>query len=310
MQLFEALIHLFHPRRSNNHRAKILHASSYFSLSFIAIGVTALILQYGVLNAVLGGVLGYASDITVDQVVSATNVERSRVGLSALKLNDALSAAAQMKAQDMFTQQYWAHTSPTGTEPWFFFKKVGYEYQSAGENLARDFMNTPEMMAAWMNSPTHKANIVHAKYEEIGVAVVNGTLQGVETTLVVQLFGKQKNTPAAISAAGASAEDVAPAQKQTGSSAATMVQPAVLADTTSLADFNPPIVSPLQLMKALFAAVIGILIATLAYDAYVMEKRNISRLVGRNVAHILFLFMVVLLVLWVKGGVLLTGIGI
>lgn len=310
MQIFEAIAHLFHPRRSNNHRAKILHASSYFSLGFIAIGITALILQYGVLNSVLGGVLGYASDITVDQVVSATNVQRSQAGLLPLKLNDVLSAAAQMKAQDMFTYQYWAHTSPSGTEPWFFFKKVGYEYQSAGENLARDFMNTSEMMAAWMSSPTHKANIVHAKYEEIGVAVVNGTLQGVETTLVVQLFGKQKKTPAAISAAGVSAEDGAPAQKRTGSSAATTVEPAVLADTTSPDDSDPPIVSPLQLMKALFVAVISILITALAYDAYVMEKRNISRLVGKNAAHILFLLVVVLLVLWVKGGVLLTGIGI
>lgn len=301
MQIFEAIVHLFHPGRSNNHRAKILHASSYFSLGFIAIGITALILQYGVLNAVLGGVLGYASDITVDQVVSATNVERSQAGLLPLKLNDVLSAAAQMKAQDMFRYQYWAHTSPSGTEPWFFFKKVGYEYQSAGENLARDFMNTPEMVTAWMNSPTHKANIVHAKYEEIGVAVVNGTLQGVETTLVVQLFGKQKITPAEIPAAALSVEAPAPAQEQSG---------VVLADTTNTTEQHIPTISPLQLMKAIFAAIIGVLIAVLAYDAYVIEKRNVSRLVSKNAAHIIFLLVVVLLVLWVKGGVLLTGIGI
>src|SRR5258708_28336998 len=89
----------------------------------------------------------------------------------------------------MFANQFWAHVAPDGTSPWQFFKNAGYQYYSAGENLARDFSNTSDMMAAWMASPTHRANIVNGRFREIGVAVVDGRLLGSDTTLVVQLFG-------------------------------------------------------------------------------------------------------------------------
>ena len=89
----------------------------------------------------------------------------------------------------MFTDQYWAHTAPDGTEPWTFMHQMGYQYVVAGENLARDFGQTDEMVSAWLASPTHRANIMNPKYQEIGIAVIDGVLEGYETTLVVQMFG-------------------------------------------------------------------------------------------------------------------------
>lgn len=308
MRIVEVIAHLFHPRRSNNHRPKILHASSLFSLALIAVGMVALISQKVVLQTVTGGVLGYASDITAEQVVSQTNMERMKAGLAPLKVNELLNAAAQLKAKDMLERQYWAHNSPDGVEPWFFFKKAGYAYQSAGENLARDFMNTSDMLTAWMSSPTHKANILQPKYEEIGVAVVNGMFQGVETTLVVQHFGKPKLTPAIIPDSGAAAE--APVERAERNETLNFIIPAsptVLAQQDSAADARTPLASPLRLVKYIFAAILCMLIAALAYDSYIIEKKNVSRMVGKNMAHILFLLVVIVLLIWVKGGSVLSG---
>jgi hypothetical protein len=187
--------HLFHPRRSNNHRPKVLHPES--------IGIFAcltLLFVFAVKPGVLvlarqtGQVLGYATSINASEVVTRTNTERAKSGLPALVINEKLNQAAAAKAQHMFDNHYWSHIAPDGTEPWYFFRKANYSYRVAGENLARDFSTTDEMVSAWMASPTHKANLVNNKYSEIGVAVVNGQLLGSDTTLVVQLFGSPLST--------------------------------------------------------------------------------------------------------------------
>ena len=192
------LAHLFHPRKSNNFRARFLHLEVLVSMSLLMIGVAAGIHQLSSSMSKFGAVLGYASSITAEQVIDQTNQERKKDGLVPLTQNDRLTAAALSKAQHMFNNQYWAHVSPDGTEPWSFIKSANYSYVLAGENLARDFSTTPEMVSAWMRSPTHKDNIVNPKYSETGIAVVSGTLQGVETTLVVQLFGKPQTGLAAV----------------------------------------------------------------------------------------------------------------
>ena len=102
-----------------------------------------------------------------------------------------LTKAAALKADDMFSDNYWAHFAPDGTSPWYFYGKVGYSYTWAGENLARDFQTSAGVVAGWMASTAgHKENILNSNFTEVGVAVKNGVLQGEETTLVVQLFGK------------------------------------------------------------------------------------------------------------------------
>jgi hypothetical protein len=202
MHLTEVISHLFHPRRSNNHRPRILHPEAFATfavmafLLFVVVNVGPRIFQTP------GNVLGFASSISASDVVIQTNQQRAGGGLGALTVNSRLNEAAQAKAQHMFSNQYWAHIAPDGTTPWAFFKRAGYGYSVAGENLARDFDNTGDMVGAWMASPSHRANIMNSRYTEIGVAVVNGTLQGTETTLVVQFFGtpgsaKPKITPAA-----------------------------------------------------------------------------------------------------------------
>lgn len=317
--LHSLLAHLFHPQRSNNHRARILHPEVLgvlVAFMCITIGVA----QYGSHNKdFLGSILGYASDITVDKVVAATNAERAKYGLAPLQYNSTLSAAALAKGQDMFNNQYWAHTSPTGKEPWAFIQDAGYVYQVAGENLARDFMTTPDMLLAWMASPTHKANIVNARYEDIGVAVINGNLSGIDTTLVVQMFGKQRVTakqPEVLSVAEAVAAEPAntqvtpaplekpvekpevesPLESEPVAYEQTVVQSSDVFESTRL--------SPLQLTKAIVLSVIMLLVVVLILDVVVMRSRNSARVVGKNLAHIIFLVTIGILIMLFKGGVI------
>ncbi len=125
---------------------------------------------------------------TADQIIELTNVKRTENGVGAVSYNPLLAQAAAAKASNMFAENYWAHFSPSGKSPWSFMNSVGYKYVYAGENLARDFGDAQSVVNAWMNSPSHKSNLLDRGFKEIGVAVASGNVTGHEGILVVQLF--------------------------------------------------------------------------------------------------------------------------
>lgn len=131
------------------------------------------------------------------QIVALHNRERSKAGLGALKINYTLSLSAKAKGQAMLTNDCWSHYCPEGTSPWKYFRDVGYSYAYAGENLAEGFTNNEAMMQAWMNSKTHRENILKAEFTEVGIAMVVGNFQGIaNNTIVVVHFGRPKATVA------------------------------------------------------------------------------------------------------------------
>jgi len=316
--------HLFAPHYTNNHRAVLLQPAGLVMLTalYLISQFSLQLLKYA--PALPGGVvLGYASSISADQVVQMTNTERAKLGLGALSTNAALNQAATAKAAHMFQNDYWAHIAPDGTSPWTFIKNAGYRYTIAGENLARDFEDSGSMMTAWMNSPTHRENIVNAKFSQIGVAVVNGTLGGVETTLVVQMFG----APPQVAAAPPQTSDTGIATKQAPQNAPEVIkveepvpveaeQPAIEVEAPEETVYAPipqdalgttlgqaqqsgiarALISPLDISKAIGTSIILILIGMLLYDTVILHKRNLPRRVGKNWAH-LALFSVVLMVI-------------
>lgn len=164
------------------------------------------------------------STILPSVIVDLTNKERKEVSLGDLRRNATLDSAAQLKAQHMATNQYFAHYSPDGISPWHWFSVANYNYVHAGENLAIHFTDSSQVVNAWMNSPTHRANIVNGKYTEIGVGTARGTYEGFDTVYVVQLFG----TPAAV-ATPTSVPRPTPAPVVTP-------RPAVLAETESVVE--------------------------------------------------------------------------
>ena len=273
--LTHSLLHLFTPRHSNNHRPKIFHPKSLVVLAAVVVGLNSGIRP---LAGFSGGVLGYASDIQITQVFEQINQQRVENSLPALKLNDKLSEAARRKASDMFASNYWAHINPTnGREPWYFFDAVGYDYRYAGENLARDFSTTGPMIKAWMSSQTHKDNIVSTRYQETGIGVVNGVLNGVETTLVVQLFGTKKSGVAAV-----------PQITNTGLQAEVLEVKA-----PEVLSVSSPLLSPFDLSKSLALATLGLLVVVLMVDSVVIWRKRIPRLVGHNLAHLVFLIALI-----------------
>jgi len=284
--------HYFIPQEKNNHRAAILKPN--FLLFFLIL----YLLNQSIIKSLVTikpGILGYSSEITAQKVFDQTNNERVRLGLEPLVYNSVLSESAKEKADDMFTNNYWAHNSPQGKTPWTFFDVVGYKYSTAGENLAKDFYDTDSLMKAWMNSPTHKENIVNTKYKEIGIAVVNGTLGDIKTTLIVQHFG----TPLM-----AIAQEVA-SQKSDDIVVPETTEPKIQEITSQasvLSESNEKLISPLILSKIFSSVIFIVLMIVLFFDGFITIKKNIHRLTGSTVGHIGFLLFIFLLMIFNQQG--------
>ncbi len=309
----DTMKHLFHPSNKNDHRPKILHPEAIFFFSLIVLASFALLKVIQFFPGFEQTILGYASNITPEQVILQTNEKRAEQGLSGLTLSDELSEAALAKGQDMFTDQYWSHTAPDGTEPWYFIEQAGYKYKVAGENLARDFMNTSDMVVAWMASPTHRANLLNPKFQEIGIAVIDGRLNGFETTLVVQMFGapgtksqttitdQSTKTPLTepkeeLLVDAAVAENVTDIQVLSDEDglAGQVISPMTFRDSVLL--------TPLQLTKAFFLAVIILVVMTLVYDTFVVGNNKTVHLVSKNIGHLMVFSAVAFMLIFFKGG--------
>ena len=105
-------------------------------------------------------------------VLDLVNEQRAANGLSALSLNAELCAVAQEKAQDMKTNKYFDHKSPTYGTPFEMMKSFGITYKSAGENIAMGYKNAEAVVTAWMNSAGHRANILNSSYTQMGIGYV------------------------------------------------------------------------------------------------------------------------------------------
>lgn len=172
--------------------------------------------------------------ITSARIIQLTNQERQKAGLPPLATSSLLGSAATQKGNHLLEEDYFAHISPSGVTPWFWIQKVGYSYQIAGENLAVDFTEAEDVVAAWMASPTHRDNLLLPDYTEIGVGVVTGEFQGGTSTIVVQMFGLPP---------GSAAPAPAPAQetpKPTPSPSPSPTPPALPATSPALPPPRPP----------------------------------------------------------------------
>jgi hypothetical protein len=284
MKLLKFLRHLFIPHTSNNQKAKILHPSSLglFVLFLIAFQI---VLSFA--HRTLPQVLGYASDIPPSEVIRLTNAERAANGLSALSENSILDSAALAKGNDMLAKGYWAHFAPDGTSPWSFFTSFGYKYRYAGENLARDFSDPVSAVNAWMNSPSHRENILNPNYKEIGIGVVQGTLAGADTTIIVQFFGSPIS--------GAPEVPIAKANE-----ASTVIAAGVPLPTPGI--LASSLISPFQTTKGLSLGVTGLFLLVLSIDLIVVRRRRIARIGGRTLAHLAYLGMILAVILILKAG--------
>jgi len=280
-QIIDTVHHFFVPRHTNNFTAKLLHHDflTIYLIVAILFGVGIKHMQQ------TGNILGYATDVTVQKLYELTNAERSKINLNGLNYNDELAAAAKQKAEDMFAKDYWSHYGPAGETPWQFILASGYQYEYAGENLAKNFMFSDGVVKAWLDSTTHRDNLLRSEYTDVGFAVVNGILNGEETTLVVQMFGKPLYSKDTVASQRPKSETVV-AQKPD------VVEQPVAKPIVSevLAYDNTPqnnnfFSTYLNINMVFFA----ILMFALILDFYFAAKLNLIRVRGKNLIHFMFI---------------------
>lgn len=289
----QTLAHLFFPHHTNNFRAKILQPPALFLLA-------AIIMFFYVAQVPgrISQILGYtAARLPVEKIFELTNKKRTEVGLPPLRLDTTLSSAAQAKGSDMLARDYWAHVSPTGITPWSFFTKSGYVYRYAGENLARDFDKPEEVVSAWMTSPTHRDNLLSAKYDDIGIAVVQGELGASPTTIVVQFLGKR---------VGALEQNFGPVISAGPPVSPSSLLPEVKPTSGFLVQASTKQTpSPFDLKRSLALGLVGVFIVVLIIDMFVVARRRLVRISGRNLAHFGFLLSIGLMLFFVQRGSIL-----
>jgi len=282
-QIIDTVHHFFIPRHTNNFTAKLLH-HDFLTIYLIV----AILFGAGIKHMQQSGnILGYATDVTVQKLYELTNAERSKINLNTLNYNDELAAAARQKAQDMFAKDYWSHYGPEGETPWQFILASGYQYEYAGENLAKNFMFSDGVVKAWLDSTTHRDNLLRKEYSDVGFAVVNGVLNGEETTLVVQMFGKPLYANDTVAGGTPKPE----AEKVVAQKPNIVEQPAAkpIVSEVLAYDATPQQSSFFSTYLNINMVFFAMLMIALILDFYFAAKLNLIRVRGKNLIHFLFL---------------------
>jgi uncharacterized protein YkwD len=241
-------------RHGHHHRRSKLYHKVYLPYLPLVVSIFASLLLSG--WSPKGATLAYATNTSIGGLLSATNAKRAANGQASLSLNSQLNSAAQAKANDMVARDYWSHNTPDGQEPWVFVDNAGYKYLKAGENLAYGFSDSDSTVTGWMNSPSHKANMLDSAFLEVGFGFANSADfndSGPET-VVVAMYGKPQTlastaqqpapaapAPAPVSAAKPATAAPEPAKTPAPAAAETKKQeePATPAFTTDMAGLEP-----------------------------------------------------------------------
>ena len=230
-KLLSKIKNLFWPTEENQHQPILLtdRAISSMILLFLLVKVVfsfeILILRQSSLFA----------DVSAQRILELTNDLRKQYGLPPLNENPLLKQAAQEKALDMIKNKYFAHFSPSGISPWYFIEKNGYDYHYAGENLAMNFIDSEEVVKAWVNSPTHRQNLLNQNYKEIGIAVLSGDITGdnLSKIVVVQMFGSPMAKPKSLTKVAQAQENINASPPTTLLTPITSKTPTTLKSTTT-----------------------------------------------------------------------------
>ncbi len=110
-----------------------------------------------------------------DSLLLLVNKFRYDNGISMLNTSQELIESATWKSNDIVEKDYFSHTNPEGKKFYQAILEAGYKYSHSGENLAKDFNCDSEVVKAWINSQTHKENMLAEKFRDAGIGR-NGTV--------------------------------------------------------------------------------------------------------------------------------------
>src|SRR3989344_8491 len=152
-------------------------------------------LLFVLIRVLFGAPTAQSSAVDSATLAELINQERGARNLSILVTHPSLLIAASEKAQDMIDRDYFAHVDPDGNYVWGRIVKAGYgSYKILGENLAVDFVTSEGMIKAWLDSPTHRANLLHEDFLDQGLSALYGDYQGRYTNLTASLFGSRQGS--------------------------------------------------------------------------------------------------------------------
>jgi len=176
-----------HPRRSS----APLRLFALALLATFALGSAA---------SAADAVVGRASSSTIRaRVVQLVNEARShgrRCGREEFPAAPPLSASAKLNdaaaghARDMAKKNYFEHQGSDGSEPRDRVMRAGYKSRLTGENIALGPESAEEVVAGWLDSPGHCANIMEPRFQDIGVGLATGPKRG--QIYWVQNFGSPR----------------------------------------------------------------------------------------------------------------------
>lgn len=269
----------FLPHKDTHRKAYLISWEGLvvYILLFILLQVSFSIISY-----TNPGVLGIAGNIDSKKLIELTNSERQKKGLTLLSENGSLNQAAELKAQNMFSENYWAHFAPSGKTPWDFISSAGYRFTYAGENLAKNFTSSDDVVKAWMTSPTHRDNLLNPKYQDIGIAVAEGVLNGQKTILVVQEFGATSNIAAKPSMEVQGKQIIVPEEDLTN-------KPTLALTVTDTKSNTNVLINPYAVSKVAGFSVIFLIAVLLTVDIWVLKRRGVFRFTSHHIAHMALL---------------------
>jgi len=256
----KALKKYFIPHEDNNYKPLILSIRTVAFVCMVALVAESAFVfgaKYILPQSKLFGI------IEVNALLDETNQSRVANGLPDLQVSPFLQAAAQAKANDEASKGYFAHTSPQGLTPWYWFQQAGYNFDYAGENLAVNFSDSQDVTTAWMNSPEHRANILSTDFTQIGMATAQGIYNGQLTTFVVEEFGAPAPATAPVTFVDTANAATAPATAP--STAVTATKPAKSTTPTK----KPVVATPP-------AATVPVIVAMQSSSAPAMQQTFIA----------------------------------
>lgn len=266
----------FLPHKDTHKKA---HLISWEGLLIYVLLFILLQVGFSIISYTKPGILGITANIDQKRLIELTNNERIKKNLPPVVENEALNKAAQLKAENMFAENYWAHFAPSGKTPWDFILGSGYKFTFAGENLAKNFYSSEEVVAAWMASKTHRDNLLNENYKDIGIIVVEGILNGQKTTLIVQEFGTTEIL--------ARKPTVEVQGKQFEVPQSQFSKP-LLAAASEVKPIKS-LVDPYQASKIAGFSVIILVTILLTLDLWVLKRRGVFRISSNHIAHVAFL---------------------
>jgi hypothetical protein len=177
----------FISHKANNYHAHLLHTKRAIFYSFVFVLTKGILFAFVLFLPVGVFVLPDVLAEEQRQIRALTNQLRQDKKLAILSEANKLDLSAQNKAEDMATNNYFAHSIDNKSlSTWL--QGVGYKYEVAGENLAVGFNSAEDILAAWQKSPTHYANLIDPDFKDLGIGLAGGIYKDQPTVFIAQHF--------------------------------------------------------------------------------------------------------------------------